>query len=104
MNAVVVVATVRPVPGHHAAVVTALETTIARVHAEDSGCLLYALNEGDGELVMIEKWASADALAEHSRGKAITALNEALDGHVEGPPDVRILQPHPAGTPAQGTL
>ncbi len=104
MTAVVVVATIRPLPEHRAEVIAAMEKVIADVHAHDDGCLLYALHEADDRLVMVEKWASADALAEHSRGAALAELNQALSGRLEAGLDVQILQPHPAGTPAQGTL
>ena len=53
---------------------------------------------------MIEKWASADALATHSRGPALAGLTQALDGRTEGAPDAQVLRPHPAGTPGQGAL
>jgi quinol monooxygenase YgiN len=85
---VVVVATIRPRPEFRADVIAAMEKTIASVHASDEGCLLYALHEGDDRLVMVEKWASAAALA----------------GRTEGDIDVQVLRPHPAGTPDQGTL
>jgi quinol monooxygenase YgiN len=101
--AVVVVATIRPVPDRRAEVIAALETVIAQVHAED-GCLLYALHEGADRLVIIEKWSSADALADHSRGAAVAELRKRLDGLVEGATDVQMLQPHPAGTADQGTV
>ena len=104
MAAVVVVATIRPRPGHRTEVIAALEKAIAETHANDAGCLLYALHEGEDRLVMIEKWASADALAAHSRGAALAELTQALDGRTEGPLDVQILQPHPAGTATQGAL
>ncbi|HEX9354227.1 MAG TPA: antibiotic biosynthesis monooxygenase [Streptosporangiaceae bacterium] len=104
MTAVVVVATIRPLPEHRAEVIAAMEKAIADVHAHDDGCVLYALHEGDDRLVMVEKWASADALAEHSRGAALAELNQALNGRLEDALDVQILRPHPAGTPAQGTL
>jgi quinol monooxygenase YgiN len=104
MTAVVVVATIRPRPEFRADVITAMEQTIASVHANDDGCVLYALHEGDDRLVMVEKWASAQALAEHSRGPALAELNQALDGRTEGAIDVQILQAHPAGTAEQGTL
>jgi quinol monooxygenase YgiN len=81
-----------------------MEKVIADVHAHDDGCLLYALNEGDDRLVMVEKWTSAEALAEHSRGPALAELNEALNGRLEGDLDVQVLRPHPAGTPDQGTV
>jgi quinol monooxygenase YgiN len=102
--AVVVVATIVPLAEHRAEVIAALETTIARVHAEDEGCLLYALHEGPDRLVMIEKWTSAGALASHGRGAAIAELNKALNGKVAGRSDLQILEPHPAGTAGQGTL
>ncbi|MDX6333903.1 MAG: hypothetical protein QOG05_1243 [Streptosporangiaceae bacterium] len=104
MTAVVVVATIRPLPEHRAEVIAAMEKVIADVHAHDDGCLLYALNEGDDRLVMVEKWTSAEALAEHSRGPALAELNEALDGRLEGGLDVQVLRPHPAGTADQGTV
>jgi quinol monooxygenase YgiN len=101
---VVVVATIRPLPDHRAEVIGVLEAAIARVHAEDDGCLLYALHKGDDRLVMVEKWSSAEALDEHARGAALTQLNRALDGLVTGAADVQVLQPHPAGTAQQGSL
>lgn len=104
MTAVVVVATIRPLPEHRAEVIAAFEKAIAAVHADDAGCLLYALHEADDRLVMIEKWASQDALDAHSRGAALRELGPALAGKVEGAPDVQVLRPHPAGTPEQGTL
>lgn len=104
MTEVVVVATIRPLPEHRAEVIAAMEKTIADVHAHDDGCLLYALHEGDDRLVMIEKWSSAEALGEHSRGAALAELNQALSGCLEGGLDVQVLQAHPAGTPGQGTL
>jgi quinol monooxygenase YgiN len=102
--AVVVVATLRPLPDRRAEVIAVLEDVIARVHAEDEGCLLYALHEGPDRLVMVEKWSSAEALAAHGRGAAIAELGKRLNGLVEGASDVQVLQPYPAGTPDQGTL
>ena len=48
--------------------------------------------------------ASAEALAEHSRGAALVELNKALSGRLAGPTDVQVLRPHPAGSAAQGAL
>lgn len=101
---VVVVATLRPLPDHRAEVIAVLEAVIARVHAEDEGCLLYALHEGPDRLVMVEQWSTAEALARHGRGGAIAELGKRLNGLVEGATEVQVLQPHPAGTPEQGTL
>ena len=70
---VVVVATIRPLPDRRAEVIAAIEATIAQVHAEDDGCLLYALHEGPDRLVMIEKWESADALKAHAASPHMAA-------------------------------
>ena len=59
------------------------------MHAHDDGCLLYALNEGDDRLVMVEKWTSAEALDKHSRGPALVELNQALSGRLAGGVDVQ---------------
>jgi len=40
--AVVVVATAIPLPGHRDEVIAAFEAAIAKVHASEDGCLLYA--------------------------------------------------------------
>jgi quinol monooxygenase YgiN len=101
---VVVIATIRPVPEHRAEVVAAYEDAVARVHEEDDGCELYALHEDDDKLVMIEKWTSREALAAHARGEALVELSARLDGKLLDRVDVQILQPHPAGTPEQGSL
>jgi quinol monooxygenase YgiN len=101
---VVVVATIYPVPEHRDEVVATFVRAIERVHAEDAGCDLYALHEGEDRLVMIEKWASAEALDAHANGSVLVELNKGLDGKVTGPTDIQVLRPHPAGTPQQGTL
>ncbi len=60
--AIIVVATAFPAPEHRAEVIAAFEAAMEKVHAEEGGCLLYALHEGpDGRLVMIEKYASDEA-------------------------------------------
>ena len=76
---------------------------MAQVHDED-GCELYALHQAQDRLVMIEKWASPEALATHSRGAALAALNPKLAGKVTGPPEVIVLHAVPAGDPPKGQL
>ncbi len=100
---VVVVATIKPLPEHRDEVIAAFSETIAQVHAED-GCELYALQQADDRLIMVEKWASREALAAHSRGAALAALNPRLAGKVAGPSEVIVLEAVPAGDPAKGQL
>jgi quinol monooxygenase YgiN len=101
---VIVVATVLPLEEHRADVVSAIEQAIAQVHAEDEGCELYALHEGDDRLVLIEKWASPEALAAHGRGAALKTLAAALDGKLISKSDVQLLRALPAGSAQQGAL
>jgi quinol monooxygenase YgiN len=100
---VVVVATIRPLPEHRDAVIEAFTATIPRVHAED-GCELYALHQAKDRLIIVEKWASADALSTHSKGAALAALNPQIAGKVAGPAEVIVLHAVPAGDPSKGQL
>jgi len=100
---VVVVATIVPKPEHRDDVIAAFQDTIEQVHSED-GCELYALHEAPDRLIMVEKWASQEALRTHSKGAALAALNPKLAGKVAGPPEVIVLQPLPAGDPAKGEI
>jgi quinol monooxygenase YgiN len=100
---VVVVATIVPRPEHRAAVIDAIKEAIEQVHAED-GCELYSLNEAPDRLVMIEKWASQQALDAHSGGSNLAALGPKLIGKVSAAPEVIVLQSVPAGDPAKGTI
>jgi quinol monooxygenase YgiN len=100
---VVVVATIVPKAEHRDEVIAAFKETIAQVHAED-GCELYALHEAADRLVMVEKWASADALATHGKGAALAALGPKLAGKVTAPADVVVLKPLPAGDAIRGSV
>lgn len=100
---VVVVATITPLPGEVDAVREAILAAVPAVHAEP-GCELYALHEGDGEFVMVERWADADALRVHGKAEALTTLGGRLAGKVAGPPEVKRLSPVPAGDSAKGAV
>jgi quinol monooxygenase YgiN len=104
MSAVIIVATAFPTPEHRAEVIAAFEAAIARVHDDEPGCELYALHEGRDRLVMIEKYASQDAVAEHVKGRGLAELRTALEGKLSAPMDVQTLVAHPAGTPTKGAL
>ena len=104
MSAVIIVATAFPTPEHRAEVIAAFEAAIAQVHDEEPGCELYALHEGPDRLVMIEKYASEDAVAEHRKGAGLAGLIAALKGKLSAPLEVHALVPHPAGTQSKGAL
>ena len=103
--AVLIIATLFPVPNQRDAVIAALEEAAEKVHASEEGTLLYAPHEGpDGRLVMIEKYADDAAVAAHRSGAGLAGLVAALDGKLSVPMDVQVLTPHPAGSAEKGTL
>jgi quinol monooxygenase YgiN len=101
---VVVVATIRPQSGCRDQVIAALENAVTRVHAEDGGCELYALHENDDLLVMIEKWATPEALGAHTRSAAFAELASRLEGNLDADLDIQVLAARPSGTHEQGRL
>jgi quinol monooxygenase YgiN len=104
LQAVVVTAVFRPLPGRSEAVRAAIEGALPGVHAED-GCLLYALHvAADGTLVLIEKWESQGVLGAHAAGEAVKRLNVAIDGLLVQPPTVVTMAPLPGGDPVKGRL
>jgi quinol monooxygenase YgiN len=100
---VVLVATVTPKPGQLEAVVAAFEATIPLVHTED-GCELYSLHKTEDTVVMIEKWASQEALTVHGGGETLKALGRQLRELTSERMQLVVLEPVPAGDPAKGAL
>ena len=100
---VVVVATITPKPEQVVAVRDALLAAVPKVHAEP-GCELYAVHEGDGQFVMVERWETPEALKAHSRAEALTTLGGQLADKLAAPLDVRRLAPVPAGEADKGAL
>ncbi|MGV0733379.1 putative quinol monooxygenase [Mycolicibacter sinensis] len=100
---VVVVATFAVKPESVEAVRDICAKSAAQVHQEP-GCQLYAVHETDGAVVFIEQWADADALRAHSTAPAVAELFGNLTEHLDGAPDIKMLQPLPAGDPAKGQL
>jgi quinol monooxygenase YgiN len=85
------------------AVRDALLAAVPKVHAEP-GCELYAVHEGDGQFVMVERWETPEALKVHSRAEALTTLGGQLADKLAAPLDVRRLAPVPAGEAGKGAL
>ncbi len=103
---VVVVATVEVKPGSEAAVQGLLETAITHTHAEE-GCISYALHrdfEQPQRFVMVERWASREALEEHFSKPYMAELFAALPEHAAAAPVIIRTEPVPLGDAAKGTL
>ena len=100
---VVVVAFVTAKPESVDAVRAACETAIAATHNEP-GCQLYSLHQSGETFVFVEQWADQDALNAHMAAPAFATFAAAIGDHLAGAPDIRILEPVPAGDPAKGQL
>ncbi len=103
---VVVVATLIAKEGQEDFLEKTLRTAIAAVHAEP-GCLKYSLHRKagtTGHFVMIEKWASAEALGVHGKAAALREAGPALQQALAGALDVQVFDPVPAGTDEQGAI
>jgi quinol monooxygenase YgiN len=99
----VIVATVTPKPGRRDAVRAALLAAVPAVH-EEPGCERYAVQEDQQGLVVIERWASEEAMAAHGKGEAFTSMMAAVSDDLAGPLGLRVLSPLPAGDPGKGEL
>jgi quinol monooxygenase YgiN len=100
---VVVVATITPKSDEVEAVRDALLTAVPKVHAEP-GCELYAVHEGNGQFVLVERWETPEALKVHGRAEALTTLGGQLADRLAAPLDVPRLAPVPAGEAGKGAL
>jgi quinol monooxygenase YgiN len=100
---VVVVASFTAKPESTAVVRSACTAAIEAVH-DDPGCELYSLHQTGDTFVFIEQWADADALKVHGTAPAIGVLFGAIGEHLSGAPDIKMLEPVPAGDPAKGQL
>ena len=100
---VVVVASFTAKPESTAVVRSACTAAIEAVHNEP-GCELYSLHQTGDTFVFIEQWADADALKVHGTAPAIGVLFGAIGEHLSGAPDIKMLEPVPAGDPAKGQL
>jgi quinol monooxygenase YgiN len=100
---VVVVATLTVKPESVDTVRDILTKAVEEVH-DEPGCQLYSLHQSGETFVFVEQWADEEALKTHSTAPAIGKMFAAAGEHLAGAPDIKMLQPVPAGTPEQGIL
>ncbi len=100
---VVVVASFTAKPESADAVGAACTKAVEAVH-DEPGCELYALHRSGDTYVFVEQWADADALKAHGTAPAIGTLFAEIGEHLTGSPDIKMLNPVPAGDPAKGRL
>ncbi len=106
MSDVVAIATLTPLPGKTDELITAMTTLIEQVHANEEGCLLYAMHRHpDGErLVMVEKYTGPDAVKAHRASEHFKAAGAAFASLLDGRPEVLALEPIPQGDRDKGRV
>lgn len=100
---VVVVATMTVKPESLDTVRGILTTAVEEVH-DEPGCQLYSLHQSGETFVFVEQWADPEALKAHSGAPAVTKMFSAVGKHLAGPPDIKMLEPVPAGDSTKGQL
>jgi quinol monooxygenase YgiN len=100
---VVVVATLTVKPESVDAARDIFTTAIEEVHSEP-GCQLYSLHQSGETFVFVEQWADEDALKTHSTAPAVGKMFTAAGEHLAGAPDIKMLQPIPAGDADKGQI
>jgi quinol monooxygenase YgiN len=103
---VVVAATVQVKPESQDEALAAITTAIEATHGEE-GCIAYALhrdNDDPTRFVILEKWATPEALKEHGETPHLKALFGVLGPLLAIPPTIIYTAPLPVGDPAKGIL
>ena len=100
---VVVVATLTVKPESVDTVRRILTTAVEEVHGEP-GCQLYSLHQSGETFVFVEQWADEEALKAHSTAPAVAKMFNAAGEHLAGAPDIKMLEPLPAGDPDLGQI
>jgi len=99
-----VVATMKVKEGQQDAVLAAIAEAAPHFH-DDPGCRLYApQRSGRSRVVLIESYSDQDALKAHAESSAFKELQEKLADLVEGPSDITLCTPVPAGDETKGAL
>ena len=100
---VVIVASFTAKPESTDTVRQACLNAIAESH-DEPGCQLYSLHQTGDTFVFIEQWADKDAINAHMAAPSLATLLGAINGHLDGAPDIKMLEPLPAGDPTKGQL
>lgn len=85
-----IVATVKAKAGREAEFQAAALKLVAAVRANEPGCLMYTLNQGDSpdSFVFMERYADEDALKTHRGTDHFKTLGRAMGEFMDGPPAV----------------
>jgi quinol monooxygenase YgiN len=92
-----VVATLRIKPGMEAQFEAVAKELVAKVNANEPGCMLYALHRGEsaGTYVFMERYIDQAAVEAHRATDYFKALGRKMGEYMEGRPEVLRLQEVP---------
>ncbi len=85
-----IVATLKAKAGREAELKAAALQLIAAVRANEPGCLLYTLSQGDAPdtFVFMERYADEEAMAAHRNTAHFKTLGRAMGAFMDGAPNV----------------
>lgn len=106
MPELTVLARAKAKPGFEAALERELRAVVAPTH-EEPGCLRYGLHrsvEDPAAFVMVERWASKEALDRHFTTPHVKTLLKNVAELVAAPPEITIYEPVPEGQPEKAAI
>lgn len=106
MSELTAVARVKARPGREAELERELRAIVAPTHKEP-GCLRYALHrsmEDRAVFVVVERWASKQALDQHFAAPYIQAFLKKVPELMAAPPEIITYELLPEGLPEKGRI
>ncbi len=106
MPEVIVVATLRALPGKESEVEALLRSVIAPTHAEN-GCITYALHRDQKDptrFAYIERWESRAHLDAHLASAHLAEFRAKMVDISAGPAEILLLDALPDGDPTKGAI
>ncbi|MFI5793450.1 putative quinol monooxygenase [Streptomyces sp. NPDC051677] len=99
----VVIVRLHPAAGQLEKVLDIYRQEVPLIHAEP-GCELFAVHTDGTDVFLVESWATPEDLKAHTDGEGFTRTREHLGPVLDGPGDIRVVDPIPLGVEAKGTL
>lgn len=106
MTEIVAVVLLKAHEGKAAELLEAFTPVIEQTHGEE-GCLAYALHRDlhdPDSMVLVERWASQEALDAHFQMPYMAAVGEAAGTLLTEPPRIVFSEPVPIGKTEKGSL
>ncbi|WP_217554685.1 putative quinol monooxygenase [Streptomyces sp. GbtcB6] len=99
----IVIARVRPLPGHVEDVLDAYAETVPLIHQEQ-GCELFAVHTDGESVFIVERWTRPEDLKAHATSPVMARIRELLADAVAAPADIWQVDNVALGETAKGTI